>query len=88
METLKKLTPEDLTKLQDFNTKINQNTFELGQLEIDLYNLSTQLEMAKSQKDQVLDFLKTMTNAQSDFLKSLESKYGGGNIDLNTGEIS
>jgi beta-xylosidase len=87
MEEVKKITPEELSQLQAFDGQIKQNTFELGQFNIDLYNLELQKESVETEKKNTLEVLKTLTQQQSQMLETLKNKYGEGRLDLNTGEI-
>jgi hypothetical protein len=83
-----KLTEQELDKLKYFQQNINQNIFDLGQLEIDIHNFTEALRNSGSQKVDIIAHLEKLAEQESDFLKELEIKYGKGIIDPSTGEIT
>ena len=76
-----KLTPEELKILQDYQTENNEIVAGLGTFELTIDNL-------KSQKAELLERFKKLQTKQSQSAKELQAKYGDGNINLETGEIS
>lgn len=69
-----KLQKEELQNIKDAQTKITQLIYGLGQLEVQKTNVLTQLENAQVE--------------QNKLGKELQDKYGEGNINLETGEIT
>ena len=69
-----KLQEEELQNIKEAQTKITQLIYGLGQLEVQKTNVLTQLEEAQL--------------GQSKLGKELQDKYGEGNINLETGEIT
>ena len=72
---------KELNQLKELRSKINQLTFEFGQLEISKINLKkTELQL-KSQ-------LSDLEKEESNLAKILSKKYGKGSIDLNSGTFT
>jgi len=69
-----KLQEEELQNIKGAQTKITQLIYGLGQLEVQKTNVLTQLEEAQVE--------------QNKLGKELSKKYGEGNINLETGEIT
>jgi ribosomal protein S3AE len=69
-----KLQEEELQNIKGAQTKITQLIYGLGQLEVQKTNILTQLEEAQLE--------------QNKLGKELQEKYGEGNINLETGEIT
>ena len=69
-----KLQEEELQNIKEAQTKITQLIYGLGQLEVQKTNVLTQLEEAQLE--------------QNKLGKELQEKYGEGNINLETGEIT
>lgn len=69
-----KLQEEELQNIKGAQTKITQLIYGLGQLEVQKTNILTQLEEAQLK--------------QNKLGKELQEKYGEGNINLETGEIT
>ena len=69
-----KLQEEELQNIKGAQTKITQLIYGLGQLEVQKTNILTQLEKAQLE--------------QNKLGKELQEKYGEGNINLETGEIT
>ena len=69
-----KLSKEELQDLNKLQTKVNQLIFTLGQLE--------------AQKASIFEQIKEVQKEQEEFGKKLYEKYGDGNINPETGEIT
>jgi hypothetical protein len=76
-----KLTPEELKTLQEYQVENNEIVAGLGTIELTIDDL-------KSQKTQLLENFKKLQLKQNQSAKELQAKYGDGNINLETGEIS
>lgn len=90
-----KLTEEELKILQESQKNINENIFALGENMIAWHNLEEQSRMlgekmseVENKKAEILETLQKLTQNESEVLKSLESKYTKGTININTGEIT
>jgi uncharacterized coiled-coil DUF342 family protein len=75
------LTPEELKILQEYQVENNEIVAGLGTIELTIDNLN-------SQKTELLEKFKKLQTQQSQTAKELQAKYGDGNINLETGEIS
>jgi peptidoglycan hydrolase CwlO-like protein len=75
------LTSEELKKLQEYQTENNEIVAGLGTIELTIDNLN-------SQKTELLEKFKKLQTQQTKTAKELQAKYGDGNINLETGEIS
>ena len=73
-ETKKFLTEEELVQLKNYKANKNQITFALGENRI--------------QKESLLSTYRNLVSQEQDFYNKLSIKYGNGNLDLNTGEIT
>ena len=76
----KVLTPEELSKLQELDSKRGQLVEQFGIIEINIQDLELQ-------KEKLIDELSKLKAAELDLGGLLQQKYGDGNIDLTTGEV-
>jgi hypothetical protein len=75
------LTPEELKTLQEYQFENNEIVAGLGTIELTIDNLNTQ-------KTELLEKFKKLQTQQNQTAKELQTKYGDGSINLETGEIS
>jgi len=80
MHQTKKLTPEEIKLLSDFQLKNQELIIKFGQLEYELQNLA-------SQKQMLIDEFNQLRQAEISLSKEFREKYGEGNLNLETGEI-
>jgi hypothetical protein len=71
---MKRLSQEELKKLQDFQQQGNNIIYSIGELTL--------------QKESLVEQYKLLSSQQSELGSSLSKKYGDGKINLNTGEIT
>ena len=76
----KKLTSEEIEKLQETQQKNAAVATELGNLEI------TKLQL-EARKGDVIKFYNDLKEEEQTFGKELSDKYGNGSIDLEKGEF-
>ena len=88
MSEVKKLTTEEIEQIKEMQTQYNKFVFELGSIEAQLAEMATQKTFMESEKSNVLGDLKTLTTKEKELLSSLQEKYGVGNINIETGEIT
>ena len=88
MSEAKKLTPEEITQIKEMQTQYNKFVFELGSIEAQLADVLTQKTFIENEKANVLGDLKTLGEKEKELLNTLQGKYGVGNIDMETGEIT
>ena len=88
MENIKKLTPEEIDSIKDLQKQYNTHIFELGSVEAQLHLLLAQTKSLEGEKNNILTDLNKIGEREKELVDSLQEKYGAGNIDLETGEIS
>ena len=88
MSETKQLTPEELQQIQDMQTQYNKFVFELGSIEAQLQALLQQKVVIESEKDGIVSDLKTLSEQERVMVRDLQEKYGIGNINPQTGEIT
>lgn len=86
--TVKQLTPEELQLIQELQKQYNQFVFELGSVEAQLQSLLVQKGLLEDEKNGILGDLKTLGDKEKEVVNTLQSKYGTGNINPQTGEIT
>lgn len=74
------LSSEELTAVKDIQNDGQFITQQFGILEIQIQDLEIQ-------KDDLVESLKNLKVRESNFLKEIESKYGKGSINVETGEF-
>jgi hypothetical protein len=88
MSETKQLTPEELQQIQEMQTQYNKFVFELGSIEAQLQALLQQKVVVESEKDGIVSDLKTLSEQERVMVRDLQEKYGVGNINPQTGEIT
>lgn len=81
------LTQEELQSIKDLQSKYNQTIFEIGVAEAQRIALQEQFEKIETNKKGLVSDLATIEQKESDLIKSLQTKYGAGSINPETGEI-
>jgi oligoribonuclease NrnB/cAMP/cGMP phosphodiesterase (DHH superfamily) len=82
------LTQEELQSIKDLQSKYNQTILEIGAAEAQSIVFQENIEKLTEAKKGLVSDLKTIEQKESELVKSLQEKYGNGNIDVNTGEIT
>ena len=82
------LTTEELQSIKDLQSKYNQTIFEIGVAEAQRIALQEQVEKLQSNKVALVNDLATIEKQESDLITSLQTKYGTGAINAETGEIT
>ena len=82
------LTPEELKSIKDLQSKYNQTIFEIGVAEAQRIALNEQIEKLQSNKTALVNDLATIEKQETDLVTSLQTKYGNGAINPETGEIT
>ena len=88
MSEVKKLNEEEITQIKELQTQYNKFVFELGSIEAQLAEMANHKVFMETEKSNVLGDIKTLTAKEKELLASLQEKYGVGNINIETGEIS
>lgn len=88
MSEVKQLTPEELQQIKDLQQQYNKFVFELGSIEAQLQNVIATKILIETEKDNVLGDIKKLGEREKEVINTLQSKYGAGSIDPETGVIS
>jgi septal ring factor EnvC (AmiA/AmiB activator) len=88
MSEAKQLTAEEIAQIKEMQTQYNKFVFELGSIEAQIADITAQTEFMASEKANVLGDIKTLTAREKELLNTLQEKYGVGNINMETGEIT
>jgi len=85
---MKKVTEEELTQIQKLRESLFDIITSIGELTLNKYVTETQLhtieEDIKEQKNKFSEF----QEKERVLFEQLQTKYGTGNIDMETGEVS
>jgi hypothetical protein len=88
MSEVKQLTPEELSQIKEMQQQYNKFVFELGSVEAQLQNVIATKELIETEKSNVLVDIKKLGEREKELVNGLQAKYGTGNIDIETGEIT
>ena len=88
MSEIKKLTTEELQQIKELQSQYNRFIFELGSLEAQLQNLLLNKSIIETEKNNTLEDIKKLGEREKELITTLQGKYGEGNIDIETGEIT
>ena len=88
MSEIKQLTPEELSQIKEMQQQYNKFVFELGSVEAQLQNVLATKELIETEKSNVLEDIKKLGEREKELVNGLQAKYGTGNIDIETGEIT
>lgn len=83
-----KLTPEELQKIQELQSKNQTTLLELGQYEAQRRSFQAQLDIISTEQENLMVDLRTLGAQEQELAKVLNEKYGVGKIDIETGEIT
>jgi oligoribonuclease NrnB/cAMP/cGMP phosphodiesterase (DHH superfamily) len=82
------ITPEEIQQIKDLQSKYNQTIFEIGAAEAQLIVFQENIEKLDAAKKGLVSDLKTIEQKETELTKTLQEKYGEGNINIETGEIT
>ena len=88
MSEVKKLTTEELQQIKEMQAQYNKFVFDLGSIEAQLQNILSAKFTAEMEKNNVLNDIKKLGDREKELVTTLQEKYGNGNIDIETGEIT
>jgi len=88
MSETKKLTTEELQQVTEMQQQYNKFVFELGSIEAQLQNILATKTLIETEKANVLEDIKKLGEREKEIITELQAKYGVGNIDAQTGEIT
>ena len=66
----------------------NKFVFELGSIEAQLQNVIATKTAVETEKSNVLEDIKKLGEREKTLIADLQAKYGVGNIDIESGEIT
>lgn len=88
MSEIKKLTPEELQSIQELQKQYNQFVFDLGSIEAQLQNVYKAEVDLEKEKTNVIEDITKLGEREKELVNTLQEKYGVGNINPQTGEIT
>lgn len=80
-----KFDSEELAKIKDLQTKYQTITARLGQLEVDHLLLGQALDRLEESKGKLQSEYLDVQAEEKEFVTTLNTKYGAGNVDISTG---
>jgi hypothetical protein len=88
IKSMANLTTEELDQIKELQQQYNKFVFDLGSLEAQLQNLLVNKKLVEDEKTNVLSDIQKLGDREKELVTSLQEKYGVGNIDIETGEIT
>jgi chromosome segregation ATPase len=88
MSETKKLTQEEINSIKGLQSEYNKIVFELGSVESQLVFIKKQTELLETEKAKIVVDMDTISKKEKTLIDDLQEKYGAGNIDIETGEIT
>jgi len=82
------LTQEEIQQIKELQSKYNQTILEIGATEAQSIVFQENIEKLQEAKLGLVSDLKTIEQKESELVKTLQEKYGQGNINIETGEIT
>ena len=82
------LAQEEIQQIKDLQSKYNQTILEIGAAEAQLIVFQENIEKLQEAKKGLVSDLKTIEQKESELITTLQEKYGEGNINIETGEIT
>ena len=87
MATPIKFTKEELDQITQLRDSNSQKIGEFGQIELEILLANQRLESLNSAKDSLRDEYIKLQEQERDLVRSLNEKYGAGQVDLSSGEF-
>jgi hypothetical protein len=88
MSEIKKLTQEEINHIKTLQSDYNKVVFELGSIESQLVFIKKQTEVLYAEKSKIITEIDNISEKEKTLINGLQEKYGVGNINIETGEIS
>jgi hypothetical protein len=85
---MSQLTTEELQSVKDLQSKYNQTIFEIGVAETQILTLEKQIIKLRDDKEALIKDLETIETKETALVSTLQTKYGTGTINPETGEIT
>lgn len=88
MSEVKKLTQEEIDSIKSLQSEYNKVVFELGSIESQLVFIKKQTELLEAEKAKIVAEIDNVGKKEKTLIDGLQEKYGTGNINMETGEIT
>jgi hypothetical protein len=85
---MSQLTPEELQSVKDLQSKYNQTVFEIGVAETQILTFEKQIAKLRDDKTALVKDLETIEQKEAALVATLQTVYGNGAINPETGEIT
>ncbi len=85
---MSQLTPEELQSVKDLQSKYNQTVFEIGVAETQILTFEKQITKLRDDKAGLIKDLETIEQKEAALVATLQTVYGNGAINPETGEIT
>lgn len=82
------LTAEELQSIKELQSQYNKFVFELGSIEAQLQNNIANQKLIEEEKSNILTDIQKLGDKEKEVVTTLQTKYGTGNINIETGEIT
>jgi hypothetical protein len=82
------LTAEELQSIKELQAQYNKFVFELGSIEAQLQNNIANQKLIEEEKSNILTDIQKLGDKEKEVVTTLQTKYGTGNINIETGEIT
>jgi hypothetical protein len=82
------LTAEELQSIKDLQQQYNKLVFDLGSVEAQLQNNLLNQKLIETEKANTLSDIQKLGEKEKELVTTLQEKYGAGNINIETGEIT
>ena len=88
MSEVKKLTQEEIDSIKGLQSDYNKVVFELGSIESQLVLIKKQTDLLEAEKAKIVGEMENVGKKEKTLIDNLQEKYGAGNINMETGEIT
>ena len=88
MSEVTKLTPEEISSIKELQASYNKVVFDLGSIESQLLMIKKQVTLLEGEKLKIVNEMDKLGAGEKTLIDSLQEKYGVGNINIETGEIT
>jgi hypothetical protein len=85
---MSQLTPEELESVKALQIQYNQTIFEVGVAETQILTIEKQVKKLREDKESLIKDLDTIEQKETALIATLQTKYGNGAINPETGEIT
>jgi chromosome segregation ATPase len=88
MSEIKKLEQTEIDSIKELQTQYNKIIFELGGYESQIITFQKQIKLLENEKQKLSVNMDEINGKEKILVDSLQTKYGAGSIDIETGEIT